>query len=470
MVLRPLFLAAFFFLFLVETALAAPLTRGDYDNDGKSDLAVAEVTRTGSGSTAYLARGSNLGQIFFTFNRAADALAPGRFFSNWGTVPAIVTVTSTSQPLLWTVRAPSGQDATVLYGLPGDTITNLIDWDGDKLDDFLVVRAGAKNEFGDGNTYLHWYSAYSKFGGTIVERVFGLSGDRVFTFFDGNTPQYGAVRLATSGACAGQFEWFSLVGGTSSNLGPIQCWGLSGDIPLVRADINNNGKADWIVVRPETNGTQNAYVLFDNLTTAIIPLGLSTAVPQIGNYYGTGQTFAWSQRDAGLVGVRPPSGPDQIISFGIPSNVVIRSDGTVVQPTSTDQLPASTTGGGGGGGGGGGEVASCGTTKNSGYLYKPSSQDSGGTREGFPMVLLNGSGSASCGDILATDGTVISKFGKFNSNRYYEGYGCGNASRQSASGLAAQAEAVTGNPGGYIKIDSTCYGPVSSFRSRFDRR
>ena len=463
-----------------SSAHAAPLARGDYDNDGKSDLAVAEVDRTDSsnnavGTTTYVARGSNLGQLWWTFSRPADAITPGRFFSNWGTVPAFVTVTASSEPLLWTVRAPSGSDVLVRFGLPGDTIINLIDWDGDLIDDFLVVRLGTANEFGDGNSYYHWFTALSGSGGKIVEHIFGISGDRLFTYYDQNHPKVGAVRVGTAGECAGQLEWYGA--NFTSNPADLnlvkRCWGLPGDIPLVRADFNNNGKADWIVARPEANGLQNAYILYDNQTDFVVKaLGLANSIPQIGNFKGS-QTFAWSQRDIGQAAILLSGGSLEIFPFGISTNAVIRADGTVVQPSSADTLPSSGSSGGGssGGGGGSGGTASCPTTRSSGFLYKPESQDSGGTREGFPMIKLNGGVGGSCADVLATDGTIISKFGMFTADRWYEGYKCGlDAGRDNSDELAAAARAASGNPGGYVKIGSTCYGPISNFENRYDVR
>ncbi|HQH29031.1 MAG TPA: hypothetical protein PLP17_16680, partial [Oligoflexia bacterium] len=218
--------------------------------------------------------------------------------------------------------------------------TNLIDWDGDRLDDFLVVRRGAVNEFGDGRSYLHWFIALSAYGGGIIDHVFGQSGDRVFSFFSDGRPHMGAVRIGTSGECIGQLEWWSM--NFSLNVSERQivkrCWGLPGDIPIVRTDLNNNGLADWIVVRPEGHA-QIAYILYDNQqewTTRA--LGLSNAVPQVGNFMGEGNTFGWCQRDQGLVGLRRLDGTDAILPFGIATNAIIRPDGTVVQSNASDRL------------------------------------------------------------------------------------------------------------------------------------
>jgi hypothetical protein len=454
------------------SALSAPLQRGDYDNDGKQDLAVALVSRQGTaGSTAYLVRGSNLGLLSWSFGRPTDAYAPGRFFPNWGTVPASVLVTSALEPLLWTVRAPDGSDVLVRFGSPGDHIVNLIDWDGDLLDDFQVVRDGAVSEFGDGVSYKHWLIALSAYGGTIVDIIFGLKGDRSYTFYDNDLPQFGALRLATVGACAGQFEWFNMNFSLDASARTIKsrCWGLPGDIPLVPRDLNGNKLADYIVVRPE-GGIQTAYVLYDDSSTATFSLGLATAIPLIGDFDATGGQLAWIQRDQGLVGRRLQGQNIDIFPFGIAANTIIRPDGSVVEPNSNDRFTDSTNGSGGGGGGGG-SIAECQNPRGSGFLYKPASQDSNDSREGFPLVLMSRFNSGeSCGEVLASNGQVISYFGRFTSNRYYEGAGCGRAERNSASSLAQLAQAAAGSPSGYIKIGNLCLGPIPNFASRYDVR
>ena len=340
--------ALFLFLCLpLMTAFAAPLVRGDYDNDGYQDLAVSLVNRNGLvGNTPYLVRGTQDGPMFWVFSRPADAFAPGRFFRNSGTAPASILVTTANEPLLWTVITPNRTEVTVRFGLPGDIVTNLIDWDADKLDDFLVVRAGAA--IGD-VTPLNWYVSFSASGGAVGRTTFGELGDRVFTFFDNGVPHFGAVRIASEQECpklgdgTAQLVWY----GRNFTLNPSEtvitkrCWGLVGDIPLVRADYDGNGKAEWIVVRP-SGGKQIAYILHDDQeTTEAVPLGLETSVPQIGLFKEGRPRFIWSQRDQGLVGMSKRSGSPTIFPFGIATNIIIRADGTVVQPTSSDRFLAA---------------------------------------------------------------------------------------------------------------------------------
>ena len=74
-----------------------------------------------------------------------------------------------------------------------------------------------------------------------------------------------------------------------------------------------------------------------------------------------------------------------------------------------------------------------------------------------------------CLKVYAADGTRISELGKFNSERFYEGYGCGNGT--SASGLATQARNAAGATTIYVEAaGGACYGPIPNPASRHDRR
>src|SRR5690349_4683359 len=85
-------------------AEAAP-AQGDYDGNGRSDLAVALVDRQAR-TTAWLVRLTDRSHSYFwTFNIPGDALVTGQFFKgNTNSYPGIVYVSDARVPLNWYVK------------------------------------------------------------------------------------------------------------------------------------------------------------------------------------------------------------------------------------------------------------------------------------------------------------------------------------------------------------------------------
>ena len=425
----------------VSNAQAVP---GDYNADGLSDLSVALSVKA-SKYSAWMTRLSNSGDFkFWSWGLPADAYVSGRFYvGDANYYPGIVYVRSSSFPLEWYIKNAANTDVFVKFGLPGDTITNLGDWDGDGIDDIHVVRK-------DAGDFLNWYVSMSGSGGKIVQYVFGMSGDKVgVADVDGD----GKAEMV---ALRSGFIWY--IRKPSEETFTTVQWGLPGDIHLMPTDIDGDHLADYVITR-RTGTTQLAYIRYGNGATQNTDLGFDSSIPQMGNFIGNLPTFAWSQRDTGWTAIRRFDGTPDVFKFGIASNAVIRADGTVVQPSEDGRF------GGSSGGGvtpdpGSGGTASCSTTYGSGWLLKPAAQDTGGTRLGKPLILFTRNyPSSSCLNVIATNGEIVAKYGKFSSNRFYSGYGCG--SHLSASQIAAKAVAASGSKNIYVQDPSSkaCYGP-----------
>ena len=449
-------------LSLTSSAAAAPLTRGDYNNDGLSDLTVA--LRRSNTQTEWAVRLTGSGDIqshVFTGARG-DALAPARYQANQGSLPAIVTVRSASAPLEWQVRLANNTTAVVNFGLPGDRVLNPIDFDLDQIDDFLVVRNGPGNA-------LTWYVALSGYGGSIVSTVFGQSGDAVFTYYDEGLPRIGAVRIGPGNV----LNWFSksLFGNDVDQ----KLWGVSTDIPLIPHDMDGNDRADLIVARPETANGLDQQTLFvaTQDTAQVYTVGRATSIPFIGNFSGgSANQVGWVQRDGAgansLIGIRDGNGNVDVRTFGINENIIVRPDYSVVERSSNGTLNG---GGGSDPGSPPGDPQTCQSTVGSGWLWKPASQDSGGSREGKPLILFSRySYGSSCLKVLAANGVQVSELGNFSSNRFYEGYGCGDGN--SGSSLKAKAEAANnGNATIFVLgTDGRCFGPIPNPAARKDVR
>jgi len=417
---------------------------GDFDADGTSDLSVALANKS-TNYTAWLTRPTNGGNsLFWTWGLPADAYVSGRFFvGDSKYYPGIVYVRSSSFPLEWYIKNSANTDVFVKFGLPGDTITNLGDWDGDGRDDLHVVRKGTGG-------VLTWYVALSG-SGQVVTYVFGLDGDKVgVTDTDGD----GKVEMV---ALRSGFTWF-MRKPSENAISSVQ-WGLPGDIHLLPRDIDGDNTADYVIAR-RTGTTQVAYIKYGNGATQNVDLGFDSSIPQMGNFIGSLPTFAWSQRDTGWTAVQRYHGAPDIFKFGISTNAIIRADGTVVQPSEDGRFGGTSSGGGTPPPDSGGGTASCTTTYSSGWLLKPAAQDTGGTRLGKPLILFSRNlPSSNCLNVIATDGTIVAKYGIFSSNRFYSGYGCGSG--LNGSQIAARAVSATGSKNIYVQDPSSgaCYGP-----------
>ncbi|MDD2942444.1 MAG: hypothetical protein PHC51_05685 [bacterium] len=442
-------LLALLLVLLPATAFAVP---GDYDGDGTSDFSVALVAKSSSanvGNTAWLTRPTNNSTpLFWTWNVPADAFVAGRFFlDNPRYYPGAVWVRSSSLPLEWYIKTPENQEVFLQFGLPGDTIPALGDWDGDGRDDIAVVR--------DINGVLNWFVAQTS-NGVLMQYVFGVTGDKPFvTDADGDGEAEMVVLRAG-------FWWFIMNPGEGS-FSQVQ-WGLDGDIPLPPVDLDGDHLPDHVISRL-TGYLQKAYVRYGNGQTETLDLGFDSSIPQIGHFSGNLPVFAWTQRDTGWNAIRSVTRTPSFFQLGIPTNVIIRADGTVVSPTDDGRYPATTTDNGGtdNGGtdnGGSGGSASCKTVYSSGWLLKPNSQDTNDAREGKPLILFTRNyPSSSCLNIIAKDGTVVGHYGKYSSNRFYSGYGCGEG--HSGSTLATKASNAAGSRSIYVQDPNTgaCYGP-----------
>ena len=106
----------------------------------------------------------------------------------------------------------------------------------------------------------------------------------------------------------------------------------------------------------------------------------------------------------------------------------------------------------------------------SGWLWKPASQDSGGLREGKPLILIdkNLPGNKKSLKVYDVNGLPICSLKRFASNRYYLGTGC----KKNAKELKALAKESSGGFSTvYVEGPTTkCYGPVPDPTKRKDKR
>ena len=323
--LLKIFFLTFIFLGAMSGSANAAPVPGDYDGDGLADLSIATINK-GSGTTTWLSRLASGGPSFVnTFASAADFLVNGHYFSDGRAYPGIVSIKTSSNALEWRIKNSVGTENVLNFGLPGDGVPNAGDLDCDGVSDIAVTRAGS----GAFTGFRFWYVALSSTPGQVTEDLFGLNGDRLATAdMDGD----GCSELV---AIRNDFTWYSKKL-SSTDVSAVQ-WGLTGDIPLLPLDLNNDGAADYIVVR-NFGGVQYAIVRYSPVFAELYALGSSTSVPMLGNFWFQGPNFAWAQRNAGLTGVRTPAGTPLVIAFGNGSSSIVRPDGTVVHAADTGGL------------------------------------------------------------------------------------------------------------------------------------
>lgn len=137
-----------------------------------------------------------------------------------------------------------------------------------------------------------------------------------------------------------------------------------------------------------------------------------------------------------------------------PGQVVYECPGAVVPPTPGPTPPGT----------GLGAVCSNIIPCANGILWKPESQDSGGTREGKPVLLftdaVHGKGSLI---LYASNGAQIGTVGYYGNHngkgsRYYSGWKGGTG--ENAGQLQAEAVAAAGSPEIYVRITNGCVGPI----------
>ena len=205
---------------------------GDYNFDGKSDLVFASVNRN-FGTTVFNTRHGGTTSISSTLLTSPGDAFVNADFDGDGTVdPAVVFVESNGS-LTWKYRTGAGEQS-VSYGQNGATpVAGDFDCDG-KADKALVTKVGP---------LLYWDFSFAR-GGTIEDLQFGLDGDEIYAK-DVNGD--GCDEIIVSREAFGGIDWWyrNILVGVNNY---VQ-WGLAGDELLPPADVNGDGRADFLVSR-----------------------------------------------------------------------------------------------------------------------------------------------------------------------------------------------------------------------------
>jgi hypothetical protein len=224
-----------------KVALTDKIVPGDYDNDNKVDFAVYRASE----GNWYVANSADLSITVKQWGQPGDIPVPGDYDGDGKSDYAVFRPAGGEW---WVINSSNNTSTLRGWGANGDKPVPG-DYDGDGKTDFAVFRPS------DGN----WYIINSGNGSATVQN-WGLSTDRVVPAdYDGDNK--------TDLAVYRNGDWYirKSTGGTT-----VQNWGnASGDF-VVPADYDGDGKADLAVWRKNEG---NWYILLSSGGSRIQNLG-----------------------------------------------------------------------------------------------------------------------------------------------------------------------------------------------------
>jgi hypothetical protein len=250
-------------------------TPGDYDGDGKTDVAVYRAGATaGAQSTFYILRSSDSTFSFVSFGLNGDQVVARDFDGDGKTDPTIFRAgAAPGAPATWWIRrSTTDTDLVIPFGTTGDGTTTFDtpvpgDYDGDGKFDLAVYRVGIS----PANTFIYMRSSdgqvvYQPWGNFQTDYI--LPGD-----YDGDgKTDFCAGR--TGATSSSPMTWYILQ--SSNSQVRVQPFGISSDTP-VQGDYDGDGKTDLAIYR----GSTSTFWVFGSSgsSVSVTPWGLAGDFP-----------------------------------------------------------------------------------------------------------------------------------------------------------------------------------------------
>lgn len=272
----------------------------DLNGDGKTDFAVARSLNgqpSGQIRIFYNINGSNDPTVALDWGLGTDIATPGDYDGDGKDDVAVWRSGAATVASFYILQSATNTLRQEAFGQTGDNPTVVGDYDGDGKDDLAVYRAGAAGQ------QSTWYYRTTP-NGAVTYVPWGIGGDFVAPGdYDGDG-KYDFVVMRNDGGSA-RF-WQRLATGTTST----SVFGLNTDL-IVPGDYDGDTKTDLAVVRAVGSDVVWFWRPSSGGADQQVNFGLVGDAPIQGDYDGDGKTdvamfrsgqFFWRSTTSGAVG------------------------------------------------------------------------------------------------------------------------------------------------------------------------
>jgi FG-GAP-like repeat len=291
----------------------------DYDGDGKTDQVVARKNTASNIVNWYARRSSDGGLSVLNTANAAHAdnfwLTPGDFDGD-GKDDVAYWLNGT----FYILQSGNSILRTENFGVAGDNPSIIDDFDGDGKTDLAVYRAGV----GTGSQSFFYYKpSANNPTGNITFVPFGLTGDYPSSGdYDGDAKADFAVQRPTP---SGQSQFWIL---KSSGGNLVYTFGFNSDL-ATPGDYDGDGKTDVCITRQGAASKEWFVLRSVNLSYYAFPFGIPTARPTQGDYDGDGKTDPGVAQAIGTQNyfwtIRSSDGVASPIQWGLNTDIVVNT-------------------------------------------------------------------------------------------------------------------------------------------------